>query len=286
MRARVRHGGCGRALLIAGLLAGAPAAAAGDASIAIILDDLGEQRAASARAVELPGRVACAFLPHSQFSADQARRAHALGKEVLLHLPMQPGARARPHPAAITLGADAREVDAVLAAALDSIPHVRGVNNHQGSVLTEAAQHMDWLMRGLLQRGGLYFVDSRTSGRSVAFRAALAHGVPAAERSVFLDDRPGPAAARQRWDELLDRARRHGRALAIGHPYPATLALLEQELPRLAQHGVRLVAPSELIAHQSGRAPGYARVGISRAAPPASRIPAPPVPGSTSAAAH
>ena len=41
-------------------------------------------------------------------------------------------------------------------------------------------------------------------------------------------------------------ARKRGSAVAIGHPYPATLELLERELPKLADEGFMLVPLSEL----------------------------------------
>ena len=257
------------------------------ALIAIILDDLGEQKSAGLRAVNLPGDVACAFLPHTMFSHEQAQLAHARGKEVLLHLPLQPGSgSARPYPTAITLGTGREEMDRYVRSALDSLPHVSGVNNHQGSLLTETPLHMDWLMAELKTRGGLYFVDSRTSAGSLAYRIARARGVPATERSVFLDNARGETAVRAEFQRLIQRARQDERALAIGHPYPETLKVLEEELPRLAQQGIRLVSPSELIAHQSGDSPYYKQLKLSPTLALAAKTPGPGSPGSRSAAAR
>lgn len=256
------------------------------ATIAIILDDLGERKSAGDRAVNLPGPVACAFLPHTQFGPDQAKRAHAMGKEILLHLPLQPGATARAWPTAITLGTGREEMDDYVRSAIDSIPHVRGVNNHQGSLLTETPMHMDWLMAQLKSIGGLYFVDSRTSGGSIAYRVARARGVPSAERTVFLDDTPTEEAIRYQFAVLIARARRDERALAIGHPHPQTLKMLETEIPRLARMGVRLVSPSELIALQSGDSPYYKRLQLSPDLGLSTTNPSPGFQGPTSAAAR
>lgn len=255
-------------------------------TVSIILDDLGERKAAGDRAVNLPGPVACAFLPHTQFGPGQAARAHALGKEILLHLPLQPGASARAYPTAITLGTGRQEMDEYVRAALQSIPHVSGVNNHQGSLLTEAPMHMDWLMAQLKSIGGLYFIDSRTSGGSIAYRMARARGVPTAERTVFLDDTPTETAIRHQFAQLIARARRDERALAIGHPHPETLKVLEAEIPRLAKMGIRLVAPSELIALQSGNGPYYKRLQLSPELSLSATRPGPGFQGSTSAAAR
>lgn len=274
------------------------------AEISIIIDDLGEQQLAGLHALGLPGPVAMAFLPGGRFTAAQATRAHQIGKEVLLHLPLQPGGDARAYPTALKADTGREQLVEYFRAALDSVPYASGVNNHQGSLMTELAQPMDWLMREVARRPGLYFIDSRTSRRSVAYGAARAHGVPSAERNVFLDTLRGEEAVRESFLGLVDKALRNERALAIGHPYPETLKVLAEELPRLARRGVRLVSPSELIARQSGlrgpyrqlkfspvltlaAAPGANAGGINSYSmtPATSTIP-PALTAATSAAAH
>jgi uncharacterized protein len=273
------------------LLAAAPAPA-GDlampdtAQIAIILDDLGEMRSAGLRAIELPGPVACAFLPNTAHSAEQATLAHARGKEVLLHLPLQPSGPARHYPTALTVSAGRDELGAYFRRSLASVPYARGVNNHQGSLLTALPQQMDWLMAEVRLQSGLYFVDSRTSGSSVAYRAARAHGVPAAERNVFLDSTRGEAAVRAAFRQLVAKALRDERALAIGHPYPETFKVLQEELPKLAGYGIRLVAPSELIARQSGYRGPFKQLKLIPTLTLAAKTPAPPLRAATSAGAH
>lgn len=231
----------------------APASVPVAGEIAIIIDDLGQQRAAGLRAIRLPGPVALAFLPQTDHAAVQAELAHAWGKEVLLHLPLEPAASsARAHPTAIRADSGRDGLQQAFAAALASVPFARGVNNHQGSRLTGMAEPMGWLMEAMRGYPELYFVDSRTSGASVAYRMARQHGIPATERNVFLDDERSEAAIRDQFRRLVARALRDERALAIGHPYPETLKVLEEELPLLAGRGVQLVAPSELIARQGG----------------------------------
>lgn len=235
------------ALTVAVLLAGIQAAPAADPpQIAIIIDDMGYRHALGRRALALPGPVAYAVLPDTPHGPKLAEAAHALGREVLLHLPMDP-LDARAHPASIGVDSDRKLLAARLRAGLAQIPHVRGINNHQGSLLTASPMHMHWLMDELRTIGGLYFVDSRTSNRSVAYRTALSMAVPAAGRDVFLDAEPGQDFVRAQFEQLIAIARRRGSALAIGHPHPDTLEVLERELPRLAERGVTLVAPSALL---------------------------------------
>src|SRR6185369_10019234 len=168
------------------------------------------------------------------FADAQARAAHGLGKEVLLHLPLEPGGHAKAYPTSINAGTDHAALRAYFRASLDSVPYAVGVNNHQGSLLTEMPQPMNWLMAEFALHPGLYFIDSRTTASSIAFRVARQHGVPAAERDVFLDADRGEAAVRAQFKALIAKARHDERALAIGHPYPETLAMLKDELPKLA----------------------------------------------------
>jgi hypothetical protein len=270
-------------------LAPAPRAALPPARgyISIIIDDLGEQHVGGLHAARLSGPVALAFLPGGRFTREQATLAHEHGKEVLLHLPLQPGGAARAHPTALTVDTGHEQLSEYFRTALDSVPFASGVNNHQGSLLTQREAPMDWLMREIALRPGLYFVDSRTSTGSVAYRAARQHGIPSAERNVFLDTQRGEAAVRASFRELVDKALRNDRALAIGHPYPETFKVLEEELPLLAQrYGVRLVAPSELIARQSGARGPYRQLRLSPALTLATSTTTPAGPAATSTAAH
>lgn len=218
--------------------------------ISLIIDDLGDRRVEDSRVVTLPGAVACAILPGTPNGVALARSAHAQGKEVLLHFPLAPVA-GKAHPQAITLRSDRSELARRLREDLDALPFLSGVNTHQGSLLTQRAQPMHWLMAEIKARGGLYFVDSYTIANSVALRTAQNWGLPAARREVFLDDVRDPEEIRAQLVRLISRAQRNGTALGIGHPYPETIAVLQRELPRLGNYGVRLVAPSELIALQN-----------------------------------
>ena len=260
--------------------------AAEPARIAIIIDDLGQQQVAGVKAISLPGPVALSFLPRTQFADAQARAAHGLGKEVLLHLPLQPGGEAKAFPTAIRTGTDHAELRAYFRDALDSVPYAAGVNNHQGSLLTEMPQPMNWLMEEFALHPGLYFVDSRTSASSIAYRAARQHGVPAAERSVFLDAERGEAAVRAAFHHLVAKALKDERALAIGHPHPETLKVLNEEIPKLKGTGVELVTPSELIARQGGARGPVKQLKLSPALTLATSTTAPIQPAATPALAH
>jgi len=215
--------------------------------IALIIDDMGNQDWYGQEALALPGAITYAFLPHTPHAQALAQQAHALGKQVMLHLPMESETENWLGPGGLTSAMTEEELRQALRLALDSVPHVVGVNNHMGSLLTQQKDPMRWLMQGILADGDLFFLDSRTSSETVAEATAQEMGVPSARRDVFLDNIKQPAAIREQFARLLRMAQTTGQAIGIGHPYPETLEVLQEELALLGPRGVRLVPVSELI---------------------------------------
>jgi len=218
--------------------------------ISVIIDDMGNHGGWGDAALRIPGPVTYAFLPHTPHAARLARAAHADGKEVMLHLPMQSHDGNRLGPGALTLHMTERAFQRTLDENLAAIPNVRGVNNHMGSLLTRHPGAMAWLMQGISRHGELYFVDSRTTLATVGEQVATEFGVPNARRDVFLDNNRDPAAIEQQFRQLVGLAKRRGHAIGIGHPYPETSQVLAEQLARLEELGVRLIPASEMIRYQ------------------------------------
>jgi polysaccharide deacetylase 2 family uncharacterized protein YibQ len=249
------------ALLIVLVLAASAASAAEGrlAPVAIVIDDLGNRRSEDLRAVELPGPLTYAFLPHTPHAASLARIAHSLGKQVLVHLPMEAHNGRALGPGGLTAALARHQFERRVRAALDAVPHATGASNHMGSLLTSMPQPMDWLMHVIAGRSGWLFLDSRTTVETVAEHRAVAAGVATTWRDVFLDNVPTHTAISTQLERLLRKARREGTAVAIGHPHPETVAVLARELPRLEQRGVRLTTLSEVVAMRGARGPRVAQ---------------------------
>lgn len=233
------------------LLLASGLAATGQPRIAIIIDDLGYRLAAGQRAIDLPGPVSLAVLPGAPRSQTLAQSAHEHGKEVLLHLPLQAASDGVSRdPVGIVLDMSRRQFGETFALALTSVPHAVGVNSHRGSLLTRHPGHMLWLMEEIHARDKLFFVDSYTTHESVALQLAKEVGVSARKRDVFLDPDRAPETVAREFERMKRLALMHGTVIAIGHPYAATLALLERELPKLEAQGFELVTISELVNDQ------------------------------------
>jgi uncharacterized protein len=218
-----------------------------EAKLAILLDDLGSDRAAADEIFAMPYPLTISVLPEHAHSVEIAKEAERRGYQVMLHLPMQSVGKEQAEPQELHSGMPAAQVSTLVDQFLAELPGVTGVNNHQGSQATSDTALMRELMPVLRERG-LFYVDSRTTAATVAYDAARQDGVPAAFRNVpFLDDVEHKAAIEKQIELAVRGAREKGEAIAIGHPHPATLQALREMLPKAQAQGVTLVFVSDLV---------------------------------------
>ncbi|MDH5786412.1 MAG: divergent polysaccharide deacetylase family protein [Chromatiales bacterium] len=215
--------------------------------VALIIDDLGDRLYDGRRAIELPGNVTYSILPRTTYSRKLSELAYGHGKEVMMHQPMEAVGGAPMGPGGLSQGMGRQAFVEALHRNFASVPHARGINNHMGSLLTRQPLQMAWLMEELRWRGNLYFVDSTTTSQTVALKVANSYRLPGLRRNIFLDHTREEGAIRDQFDRLVSQARAVGSSLAIAHPYPETLMILEQMLPTLKQQGIDLVSVSDLI---------------------------------------
>ena len=220
---------------------------AASARLAIILDDLGNDRGAAQTIFAMPYPLTISVLPNHPHSVEIAQEAHRRGFQVMLHLPMESMRNERPETQELRPGMSAGDVNTLVGNLLRAVPDVAGVNNHQGSQSTADAALMDELMP-VLREHNLFYVDSRTTAATVAYDTAQRFGVRSGFRNVpFLDDVAEVDAVRKQLQLALRDARKKGDAIAIGHPHPATLQALREVLPDARAQGVRLVFVSEVV---------------------------------------
>jgi hypothetical protein len=225
-----------------------PAAAAPRSKVAIVMDDMGNSLEALDELLALGERVTVSVLPYSPHSRETAETAHRNGLEVLLHLPLESlnnkdseaGTEGLIHS-----GMSEAEVRKIMADDLDRVPFVKGVNNHMGSKVTADEALMRTILEPLKEKG-LFFLDSRTSGRSVAYTVARDMGIPAAYRQVFLDADGSNGLIKERLVELFRLAQKEGRAIGICHPFRETLQTLKENFHLLKDYGLEVVFASEL----------------------------------------
>jgi hypothetical protein len=226
--------------------------------IAVVLDDLGLNRAGTNRAIALPAPLTLAFMTYAEGLPRMAERARRAGHELMLHVPMAPRDSAYdPGPNVLRIDLEPSELARRLDWGLGRFDGFVGVNNHMGSRFTASPEGMAPVMAALRSRG-LLFLDSVTSAASVGGVMARRAGVPYAERDVFLDNEWSDRAAISRQFARLEAvARRNGSAVGIGHPHRATLDVLARWLPEARARGFAIVPVSAIVRHRMGLGQQY-----------------------------
>ncbi|MFP1756715.1 divergent polysaccharide deacetylase family protein [Lonsdalea quercina] len=213
--------------------------------LSIVIDDFGYRLHDERQVLAMPTAISVAVLPNAPNAREMATEAHQQGHEVLIHLPMAPMSKQPLERDTLRPDMSSEEIRRILREAVSKVPYAVGLNNHMGSAMTASLPGMQKVMQAMTAYP-LYFLDSMTIGSSQASRAAEGTGVKVVKRRVFLDDSQNENDIRKQFNRAVELARRNGSAIAIGHPHPNTLRVLQQMLPTLPPDIV-LVRPSQLL---------------------------------------
>ena len=190
--------------------------------MALIIDDIGFSRSKARRFLSMGIPITFAILPRLARSVEIALEIQENHHEILLHQPMEPtNPRLNPGPGALFVGSDPEKIQDVLRENIHEMPYAIGVNNHMGSRFTASAPDIRKALT-TIQETGLFFIDSLTSGRSLAYRTARQLKMTTARRNTFLDVAPEVSAVVAQLIRLKRHAVRFGSAVGIGHPFAAT----------------------------------------------------------------
>ncbi len=215
--------------------------------VALIIDDLGYDKKMAEKFLELDINLTFSILPHSPFQNKIARLASSKGLEIMLHMPMEPVEypEVNPGPGTLLSSMTPDELISQLKENLDTMPSVKGINNHMGSKLTAESTQM-YQIFSVLKHRGLFFIDSRTTSDSLCKPSARLFQVPFAQRDIFIDHYQKPDFIRKQIRELIRIARLNGEAVGILHPHSMTYRILQEMLPDL-QNQVQLVPASKIV---------------------------------------
>ncbi len=218
--------------------------------LAVIIDDFGyyDNNTTSAF-LELNFPITLSIIPGQKYSKKMAQQAREHDKKVMLHLPMEPeSGPVEKNEFTIFTSMTDDEISERIRKALKSVPDVVAVNNHMGSKATADVRVMNAVCREL-KKQQLIFVDSRTTGASVAKKVAARHALPFAERTIFLDagEDKNKTHILNQLKKAVKIAEARGKVLIIGHPYPETIEALAEELPNIEKKGIAVVSISDYI---------------------------------------
>ena len=216
-------------------------------SVALIIDDLGYDKKIAQKFAQLDVTFTFSILPYSPFQKKIARLARSKGLEIMIHMPMEPleYPQVNPGPGTLLTSMSPDELIEQLDQNLNTLPGVKGVNNHMGSRMTSESTQM-YQIFSVLKKRGLFFIDSRTTAESLCEPSARLFQVPFAQRDVFIDHRLKADFIRKQIKELIRIAKKNGEAVGIMHPHSTTLQVLQEMLPELKGQ-VHLVPASKVV---------------------------------------
>ncbi|WP_119823918.1 divergent polysaccharide deacetylase family protein [Rahnella sp. BIGb0236] len=215
------------------------------AKLSILIDDFGYRQHEENQVLQMPKAVSVAIFPNAPDSQMMMNKAHQQGREILIHLPMAPLSKQPLEKDTLTPSMSAEQVKHIVDQAISNIPYAIGINNHMGSAMTSSLTGMENVMQAM-NAHNLFFLDSMTIGNTQSVKAAQGTRVKVIKRNVFLDDVQNEAEIRHQFERAIQLARRNGYAIAIGHPHPTTVKVLQQMLPNLPAD-IQLVRPSDLL---------------------------------------
>lgn len=214
--------------------------------IAIIIDDMGYHEKIGNKLLNLEINLSFAFLPFAPYTERQSLLAQQLGKDILLHLPMEPvNSKINPGPGALFISMNSKQLQQTFKKNLAAVPMAIGVNNHMGSRYTANRTAMQKVLK-LIHSNNLFFLDSLTTSNSVAYEVAKEMGVTTIRRNVFLDNDKEKEKIMAQLDLLVRIAQKQGWAVGLGHSNQETLAALI-EFQKQYQHQIELVRISALL---------------------------------------
>ncbi|OLV23315.1 hypothetical protein BOO18_00145 [Haemophilus influenzae] len=212
--------------------------------LAIVIDDVGYHSKEDAAIFAMPREISVAIIPAAPYARARNQEAKSQGRDILIHMPMQPVSAVKIEDGGLHLGMSAAQVNDRVNTAKNIVRDAIGMNNHMGSAATADPQLMTYLMTAL-QEKHLFFLDSRTIGKSVAGKIAKEQGVRSLDRHIFLDDSNEFADVQRQFKAAIHYARKHGSAIAIGHPRANTIAVLQAGLNNLPED-IQLVGMGNL----------------------------------------
>ena len=210
--------------------------------IAIVIDDLGGENKISRELLRWDLPVTFSILPFAPYSKKLAGEAHRKGKEIILHLPMEPRGYPQVHPGEGVLLEEMDEANLLrqLSKDIEAVPYIKGVSNHMGSRLMEDSEKIK-IVFSELKRRGLFFLDSRTTPQTIGLQVAQSVGLKATERSIFIDNSSADEDIKQQLERLIQLSLSKGKAIGIGHPHLSTIKSLKEMIPKMREMGIELV---------------------------------------------
>ena len=195
----------------------------GRGKLVIIIDDITTKEQVL-KASDLPIQVTLAFIP-PKLDGERSLLGNNF-RSPMIHLPLEATNKAHNTKETLMVGDSYEKIEQRIETIRSNYPTVRYLNNHTGSRFTQDSESMDRLIRAL-KKHHFIFIDSRTSGATVAKIITQKYGMRYIGRNVFLDNTQTQGAILAQLKEVIALSKKNGSAIAIGHPHSATFSVLK-----------------------------------------------------------
>ncbi|MBT3312619.1 MAG: divergent polysaccharide deacetylase family protein [Desulfobacterales bacterium] len=218
-----------------------------EATISLIIDDIGYSLSRARLFIELDVPITFSILPKLSLTRDLSKEINDKGYEIMLHQPMEPrNSSIDPGPGALFMNFGSEQISEIVEENISEVPYATGVNNHMGSGYTEKQSKMVDALK-VIRDKNLFFIDSRTTDRSVAYKTARQLHMYTSSRNVFLDNNPNLHYILTQLRILKAHAKKYGSGIAIGHPFPETAKAIEIFIKNPANADIKLVPISKIL---------------------------------------
>ena len=193
--------------------------------LAIIIDDVTTSSQMD-KILDIGYSVNMAFLPPTPRHKNSAKIAQSLDT-YMIHLPLQASSYKYDEKNTLYITSDYETIENRIKVLKNLYPKAKFINNHTGSKFTSNQEAMDKLFQ-VLKKYNYTFIDSRTTAKSVAKTASKKYGVRLLSRNIFLDNSKDQKYIQKQLKKAIKIAKKHGSAIAIGHPYSITFKTLKE----------------------------------------------------------
>lgn len=193
--------------------------------LAIIIDDVTLQSQVD-KINNIGYDITMSFMPPTPRHKNSARIAQVIPVH-MIHFPLQATSFKFEEENTLHVGDSYEKIEKRVQEVREYYPNAIYTNNHTGSKFTSDDESMDRLFKAL-KKYNFIFVDSRTTGKSVAKKYALKYDMPYIVRNIFLDNEKDFTYIQNQLKKAIKRAKKSGYAIAIGHPYSITIKVLNE----------------------------------------------------------
>ncbi len=216
--------------------------------IVIIIKGLGLSASTTERALELPTDVTLGFSPYSPSIEEWVDRAKKTGHEIVLGVPMETENYNinDPGPYALIKASSKEDNITRLKMLLGLIDGYSAIYSNQKEVFSNSINSVKPILEELKKQRKYYIYGKGYADFSL-IQVANGLNYPLLVNDVLLDDDISSKAINQKLRDIEKIAKEKGYVVAMAHPYPITIRMLERWLPDVEEKGLKIVPASFLL---------------------------------------